>query len=222
MEQRSDGTFYFGNPVLTYFGHYEGIMGSLQVDHSDGYATVGYKMEPKYFIAGGYGERSGFIDKIKMKIQRNLNANSLVHISDEDVNDTDIHYPPLDGLIWASSATANKHLYVFGGVHSNRDNSISPKVYCMSMREKWKVVKKMSFSRYLHTTKSIGPNRLIHVGGYGQHPVEIWDINENGEFTSNYGKMHHSTAQYTGDEENRIIFFFIDTNDFVPNADSSN
>ena len=48
------------------------------------------------------------------------------------------------------------------------------KVYCMSMREKWKVVKKLSFGRYLHTTKSIGPNRLVHVGGYGQHPVEVW------------------------------------------------
>lgn len=127
MEQRSDGEFYFGNPVLTYHGHYEGIMGSLQVDHSDGYATVGYKMEPKYFITGGYGEKSGFIDKIKMKIERNLNANSLIHISDSAVNDTDTHYPPLDGLIWASSATVNKHLYVFGGVHSNSDNSISPK-----------------------------------------------------------------------------------------------
>ena len=44
----------------------------------------------------------------------------------------------------------------------------------MSMREKWKVVKKLSFGRYLHTTKSIGPNRLVHVGGYGQHPVEVW------------------------------------------------
>ena len=92
----------------------------------------------------------------------------------------------------------------------------------MSMREKWKVTKKLSFGRYLHTTKSIGPNRLVHVGGHGQHPVEVWDINENGEFSSNYGKMHRSTAQYTGDEENRIIFFFIDTNDFVPNTDSSN
>ena len=86
MEQRSDGEFYFGNPVLTYFGHYEGIMGSLQVDHSDGYATVGYKMEPKYFITGGYGEQSGFIDKIKMKIERDLNANSLIHISDENAS----------------------------------------------------------------------------------------------------------------------------------------
>ena len=87
----------------------------------------------------------------------------------------------------------------------------------MSMREKWKVVPKLSFGRYLHTTKSIGPNRLVHVGGSGKHPVEVWDINENGEFQRD--KMHHSTAQYTGDEENRILFFFIDTNEFVDNTD---
>ena len=47
MEQRGDGTFYFGDPVLTQVGHFEGIMGSLQVDHTDGYQTTGYIMEPK-------------------------------------------------------------------------------------------------------------------------------------------------------------------------------
>ena len=125
MEQRADGSFYFGDPMLTSVGHFEGIMGSLQVDHTDGYQTTGYIMEPKYYITGGYGERSGFIDKIKMKIEPNLSGNSLIHTTNE--NNTDIHYPPLDGLIWASSATVNKHLYVFGGVHSNNDNSISPK-----------------------------------------------------------------------------------------------
>ena len=130
MEQRGDGTFYFGNPVLTQVGHYEGIIGSLQVDHTDGYQTTGYIMEPKYYIAGGYGERSGFIDKIKMKIEPSLSGHSLIHSLYENTDidfPPDIHYPPLNGLIWASSATVNKHLYVFGGVHSNSDNSISPK-----------------------------------------------------------------------------------------------
>ena len=75
------------------------------------------------------------------------------------------------------------------------------KVYCMNMKEKWTEVRKISFGRYLHTSKNIGDNRVVHIGGAGNHPMEIWDIDSNGKFTSNYGKMYKSNARYTGDEE---------------------
>ena len=39
-----------------------------------------------------------------------------------------MHYSPLNGLIWASSATINQHFYVFGGVDSNNEYEPSNKV----------------------------------------------------------------------------------------------
>ena len=41
--------------------------------------------------------------------------------------DSSIYYAPLNGLIWASSATINQHFYVFGGVESNNQNEIAQK-----------------------------------------------------------------------------------------------
>ena len=38
-----------------------------------------------------------------------------------------IYYAPLNGLIWASSATINQHFYVFGGRESNNENVIHQK-----------------------------------------------------------------------------------------------
>ena len=42
-------------------------------------------------------------------------------------SDSSLYYAPLNGLIWASSATINHHFYVFGGVESNNENEVSTK-----------------------------------------------------------------------------------------------
>ena len=42
-------------------------------------------------------------------------------------SNSSLYYAPLNGLIWASSATINHHFYVFGGVESNNENEVSTK-----------------------------------------------------------------------------------------------
>ena len=61
------------------------------------------------------------------QIQRRIDRNNHTIWKSIDIK-TSIHYTPLNGLIWASSATINHHFYVFGGVESNNENEISQKV----------------------------------------------------------------------------------------------
>ena len=59
--------------------------------------------------------------------QWNIGVGGTAWQSIEITTNSSMHYSPLNGLIWASSATINQHFYVFGGVDSNNENDPSNK-----------------------------------------------------------------------------------------------
>ena len=60
--------------------------------------------------------------------QLNIGVGGTSWQSIQITTNSSMHYSPLNGLIWASSATINQHFYVFGGVDSNNENAPSNKV----------------------------------------------------------------------------------------------
>lgn len=64
---------------------------------------------------------------LKANHQWNIGVGETSWQSIEITTNLSMHYSPLNGLIWASSATINQHFYVFGGVDSNNENDPSNK-----------------------------------------------------------------------------------------------
>ena len=81
----------------------------------------------------------------------------------------------------------------------------------MNMNQEWEeVFMSLLFSRYLHTTKTIANDQLIHVGGAGEHQIEIWKYDDQIDQWEQR-KLNYNT---TGSENSRIIFFMVHTTDF--------
>jgi len=64
------------------------------------------------------------------------------------------------------------------------------------------------FPRYLHTTRRINSESLMHVGGASAHSIQIWQhFDDQWEQIS----LDYNT---TGSEISRLHFFMVHSNDF--------
>ena len=79
----------------------------------------------------------------------------------------------------------------------------------MNLNQEWEqVFMSLLFPRYLHTTRRINSESLMHVGGAGTHSIQIWQ-----HFQDQWEQI---TLDYntTGSEISRLHFFMVDSNDF--------
>ena len=85
------------------------------------------------------------------------------------------------------------------------------KVHRMNMNHVWEEdFGSLGFSRYLHSTRKISEDQLIHVGGAGEHSIQIWQHDPMRD------QWEKSTLDYntTGSENSRMHFFMVHNNDF--------
>ena len=79
----------------------------------------------------------------------------------------------------------------------------------MNLNQEWEqVFMSLLFPRYLHTTRRINSESLMHVGGAGAHSIQIWQhFDDQWEQIS----LDYNT---TGSEISRLHFFMVHSNDF--------
>ena len=73
----------------------------------------------------------------------------------------------------------------------------------------------LGFSRYLHSTRKISEDQLIHVGGAGEHSIQIWKVSKwNQDPTRDQWEKFTLEYNTTGSENSRMPFFMVHNNDF--------
>ena len=82
----------------------------------------------------------------------------------------------------------------------------------MNMDQVWEEdFESLGFSRYLHTTRKINNFELVHVGGAGEHSIQIWKHDpaqdQWEQFTLDYNT--------TGTENSRMHFFMVHENELT-------
>ena len=81
----------------------------------------------------------------------------------------------------------------------------------MNMNQVWEqVFMSLIFPRYLHTTRTINSEHLVHVGGAGDHSIQIW------KHDTAQDQWEQITLDYetTGSENSRLQFFMVHSTDF--------
>ena len=81
----------------------------------------------------------------------------------------------------------------------------------MNMNQVWEqVFMSLIFPRYLHTTRAINSEHLVHVGGAGDHSIQIW------KHDTAQDQWEQITLDYetTGPENSRLQFFMVHSTDF--------
>ena len=79
----------------------------------------------------------------------------------------------------------------------------------MNLNQEWEqVFMSLLFPRYLHTTRRVNSEILMHVGGAGVHSIQIWQL------VGDQWEQIILDYNTTGSEISRLHFFMVDSNDF--------
>ena len=81
----------------------------------------------------------------------------------------------------------------------------------MNMNQVWEqVFMSLIFPRYLHTTRTINSEHLVHAGGAGAHSIQIW------KHDTAQDQWEQITLDYetTSSENSRLQFFMVHSTDF--------